>query len=269
MKALALILAAIVVFAALIWLFQRSLIYFPTGGTPPLGALAPGAEEVTFPTDDGLTLAGWFLSAAGGSRGTVIVFSGNAGNRAHRVPLAEGLADRGYAVLLVDYRGYGGNPGRPNEAGLTLDAAAARSYVETRPDVDPGRLAYFGESLGAAVALRLAADEPPSALVLRSPFTSLVEVGRVHYPMLPVSLLLRDRYDSTGLVTRIDSPLMVIAGSADAIVPPEQSRRLYEQAGSEVKRLLVVEGADHNDPELSHGAGMVLAVAAFLDEVVP
>ena len=100
----------------LIWVSQRRLIYFPTQAVPDAAAALPGIEEVTYPTEDGLSLAAWFVPAAGAeSSGTVVVFNGNAGNRADRTPLAKALAGRGYAVLLVDYRGYGGNPAkRPN-----------------------------------------------------------------------------------------------------------------------------------------------------------
>jgi fermentation-respiration switch protein FrsA (DUF1100 family) len=103
----------------------------------------------------------------------VLVFNGNGGNRAHRAPLAAALSRSGLAVLLFDYRGYGGNPGAPTEPGLLADARAARAYLASRPGVDPGRLVYLGESLGAAVAVALAVEVPPLALVLRSPFTSL------------------------------------------------------------------------------------------------
>jgi hypothetical protein len=130
------------------------------------------------------------------------------------------------------------------------------------------RLVYFGESLGAAVALRLAADHPPAALVLRSPFTSLAEVGAAHYPLLPLSLLLRDRFENTDLITSSDTPLLIILGTGDVIVPPEQSRQLYEVAPASGKRIHVIEDADHNDSSLSHGAEMVAGVAGFLDEVL-
>jgi uncharacterized protein len=269
MKALA---AAIVGLAVLglgaIWLFQRNFIYFPIDSVPPIDTVLPGGEQVTFPTEDRLILTGWYLPAPGDTETTVIVFNGNAGNRSHRAPLARALTDQGLAVLLIDYRGYGGNPGSPSEEGLLLDAAAALAYLETRPDVEMDRLVYFGESLGAAVALRLAADHPPAALVLRSPFTSLAEVGAAHYPLLPVSWLLRDRYVNTDLMAHIETPLLIVLGTGDVIVPPEQSRQLYEVAPADQKRIHVIEGADHNDQSLSHGREMVSGVAGFLEDVL-
>ena len=171
-------LAAVAVVILLAWLFQRSLIYFPFG-TPPAPAEVglDTAEAVTFPTTDDLTLNGWFVpSHSSAPAFTVLVFNGNAGNRAYRAPLATSLQRRGFHVFLFDYRGYGDNEGTPTEAGLRADARAAHRYLLERDDVDPSRLIYFGESLGTALAIGLAAEQAPAAAILRSPFASLVEV---------------------------------------------------------------------------------------------
>jgi fermentation-respiration switch protein FrsA (DUF1100 family) len=250
---------------ALGWAFQRSLIYLPMDQTVPAAAdVLPGASDVSLDTADGLRLGGWFLPArAGASRGTVLVFNGNAGNRSYRAPLAEALSGAGYSVLLFDYRGYGGNPGRPSEEGLAADARAARTYLEGRRDVNPASIAYFGESLGAAVALGAAVEIPPAALVLRSPFTSLVDVGTVHYPFLPLGLLLRDRYPSLSRISQIRFPLLVVAGDRDSIVPFSQSKALFDAAPEGAKRFVTVPGADHNDPRLTYGEPMMGEVVRF------
>ena len=191
------------------------------------------------------------------------MFNGNAGNRAFRAPLAHALASSHLAVLLFDYRGFGGNPGSPTEAGLEIDARAARDYVVSRSDVDRRKLVYFGESLGTAVAAYLAVDFPPAALILRSPFTSMTDIGRHHYPFLPVRWLLRDRFATIERIARVNSPLMVIAGDDDRIVPMANSRRLYDAAG-DPKSLLVIDGADHNDNSLLAGREMIAEMLRFL-----
>jgi fermentation-respiration switch protein FrsA (DUF1100 family) len=191
------------------------------------------------------------------------VFNGNAGNRAYRGPLADALSRHGLHTLLFDYRGYGGNPGTPTERGLLLDGRAARAYLAARPDVDPSRIVYFGESLGTAVAIDVAAEYPPAAMVLRSPFPSMAEVGRHHYPFLPVGLLLRDRFAAIDRVGGIHVPLLVIAGGRDRIVPVEQTKRLYDAAAGP-KTLVVLPDADHNDIELLAGPEMIQAIARFL-----
>jgi fermentation-respiration switch protein FrsA (DUF1100 family) len=255
-------------FLAVVWFAQRTLIYFPDSYVRDAAAAGlKDVEDVAFETEDGITLRGWFIRSPQSPPAlTVVVFNGNAGNRSYRGDLARALRERGYAVLLFDYRGYGGNSGSPTEQGLAADARAARRYLATRADVDPSRLVYFGESLGSAVAVGLAVEHPPAALVLRSPLTSLADVGAVHYPILPVRMLLRDRYDSIGRISRLTAPLLVIAGSRDSIVPASQSRKLYE-AAREPKTLVIIDGADHNDAALFSGAAMMESIATFLERL--
>ena len=264
-----LIVGVIAVVLVLIWTMQRSLMYFPMGEVPGTDAVGlSDLEPVTFETSDGLTLNAWFAAVPGSSpRPTVLVFSGNAGNRAYRAPLAAALQRHGIQVLLVDYRGYGGNPGTPTQRGLAADSRAARAYVLSRTDVDASRVVYFGESLGTAVAVDLAVDHPPAALVLRSPFTSMGDVGQYHYPFLPVRLLLRDRFAAIDQIPRVRVPLLVIAGANDRIVPLALSRRVYEAANLP-KTLVVIPNADHNDYELLAGGQMIEAIARFLQPLV-
>jgi fermentation-respiration switch protein FrsA (DUF1100 family) len=132
--------------------------------------------------------------------------------------------------------------------------------------VDPSRLVYFGESLGSAVAVDLAVEHPPAALILRSPFTSMADVGQHHYPFLPVRLLIRDRFASIDQIGRVRSPLLVIAGGEDQIVPIDLTRRLYDAATGSKEFLLVPE-ADHNDFELLAGEEMISAIVRFLERL--
>ncbi len=257
--------AVVAAVLALIWVTQRRLIYFPVTHLPSLDDVGlTGGEAVTFHTSDGLRLGAWFLAGTGPPpRLTILVFNGNAGNRAHRAPLAASLRRHGLQVLLTDYRGYGGNPGSPSEDGLAADARAALAYLLSRPEVDPARLVYFGESLGSAVAVRLAVEHTPQALIVRSPFTSLVDLGRHHYPWLPVRLLLRDRFASLDRAPHIRSPVLVIAGGRDAVVPIDQSRRLYDAVVTP-KTLVELPGADHNDDALLSGDDMMWSMLRFL-----
>lgn len=248
----ALVLVPVVAMTAL-WALQRRLIFFPDPSTP---ATPPGYTDVALTTDDGLRLTAWLTRPdPAADRGvTVLVAPGNAGHRGGRASLADALTARGFTVLLLEYRGYGGNPGRPSEDGLRRDAVAAAGYMRDR-----GPVIYLGESLGAAVVTRLATTHPPDGLVLRSPFVSLPAVGRHHYPFLPVDRLLRDRFPVESLVGDLDVPTAVVYGDADTVVPPEQSRLVAERAGATA---VVVPGAEHNDPVLTDGPKLVDAVVA-------
>jgi fermentation-respiration switch protein FrsA (DUF1100 family) len=253
------LLVVVIVLLMAVWLLQRRLIYFPDTAIPPAGSVLPGAQEITLRTEDGLALSAWHLAPIRADRGiTVLVTPGNAGSRAMRAPLARRLATKGLAVLLLDYRGYGGNPGSPSEDGLITDARAARAYLLSH-GVPAQRLIYFGESLGAAVATRLATEAPPGGLVLRSPFTSLAAVGSRHYPLLPVRLLLRDRFPVTKLIGQVRVPTAVVYGSADTIMPPEQSAAVAAAAGGPTRTVEVV-GANHNDAALLEGNELIAAV---------
>src|SRR5512132_1516211 len=189
LAALVIVAVLVAVLLGLVWSQQRRLIYYPWPGRVPAAAsVLPGSQEVVLETEDGIRLGAWFVPAPGSTpRGpAVLVCNGNAGSRALRAPLAAALARAGLSVLLLEYRGFGGNPGRPSEEGLAADAQAAHRYLVTRRGVPPQRLVLFGESLGAAVMTRLAVERPAAALVLRSPFTSLADVAAHAYPFLPV-----------------------------------------------------------------------------------
>ena len=252
------LLVAVVVGA--LWLLQRQLVYFPDRRPVPAAAtVLPGALDVVLETEDGLALGAWFVPAPAAGAPAVLVASGNGGSRDLRAPLARALAERGLSVLLFDYRGYAGNPGSPTEQGLARDVRAARRYLLEVAGVPPQRLLYLGESLGAAVVTELAHEHPPAGLVLRSPFVDLAAVGRVHYPLLPVRALLRDRYPVAELVAGVDAPTTVVLGTADSIVPPAQSRTVAA-AAADLHRLVEVRGADHNDLDLVAGDDVVRAV---------
>lgn len=265
------LISVIVVIAGVLtlaWAFQRQLIYLPsTDPAPSVTEIIGSGRDVRLRTSDGLVLGGWLVPPAGTDRGQVVlVANGNAGDRSGRAPLASALADRGFSVLLFDYRGYGGNPGSPSETGLRRDARAAYDLLVSEEGFDPGQLIYFGESLGAAVLTDLATSRPPAGLVLRSPFVDLAAAGSVHYPFLPVRWLLKDRFPVAEQIATVTAPTTVVLGTADRIIPPEQSVAVAAAAGGP-SRVVEVAGADHNDAELGHGPEVIDAVVALADSV--
>lgn len=243
-----------------LWMFQRRLVYLPSGNP---GLTPPPWSDQTVTTDDGIELAVWHRAPA--EKGPiVVVFNGNAGNRADRLDLGNALADAGFGVVLFDYRGFGGNGGAPTEEGLAEDARAVAAWIRrAHPDAP---IALFGESLGAAVAVREAVDRPPDAVVLRSPFTSLADAASANYLGIPTGWFLRDAYTTLDRIGQLEVPVTVIAGTDDSIVPIGQSRRIYDAAAVEFE-WVPIDGADHNDSELSSGALVVDAVLRITEHL--
>lgn len=241
-----------------------SLVYFPDRelyGDPSDVGLA--FTELTIPTEDGERLHAWWIpTRVASARGHVLFFHGNAGNVSHRVEHALALSAAGLDLLLVDYRGYGQSTGKPSEEGLHRDARASLAALRAGDRVDPGRVVYMGESLGAAVALRLALETPPLACVLQSAFTSLRDVAREHYPAA-LSSLAGDAYPSRERIRRLRVPVLILHGEADDIVPVAHARALFD-AAPEPRRLHIVPDAGHNDLVHAMGASYGTEVAAWL-----
>lgn len=248
---------------ALLWLVQRRLIYVPAREPlPPAAEVLPGGRDVTLRTADGLVLGGWYVPADADGY-TVLMAGGNGRNRLGRAPLARAFAGAGFAVLLFDYRGYGDSPGSPSERGLAMDVRAAYRQLVDVERVPADRIVFFGESLGSAVVTGLATEHRPAGLVLRSPFVSLPAAASVHYPMVPVSLLLKDRYPVAEQIARVDVPTVVVYGTRDSVVPPGQSHRVATRAPGLIEEY-VLDGVDHNDDALTAGPRLVEAVRAVV-----
>jgi fermentation-respiration switch protein FrsA (DUF1100 family) len=198
---------------------MNALLYFPSRKimhTPAEANLV--FADVAFASADGRRLHGWWVPARAPSIGHVLLCHGNAGNVGDRVALLELLSAVGFDVLAFDYRGYGRSSGRPSEQGTYLDARAARAALLSRDGVDASRVVYLGESLGGAVALALALELPPAGVILQSTFTSVRDMARVHYPLLPPSLV-PDAYPSLRLIRRLQAPLLVLHGARDEVRP--------------------------------------------------
>lgn len=244
---------------------ESRYIFFPTSEvqlTPADAGLK--YEDVSFDGGGGRKLHGWYVPGAVEAENTTwIWFHGNGGNIGHRVDELAMLHHRlGVNLFIFDYQGYGRSQGKPTEPGTYQDARAALEYVSNRPGVDPRKIVYFGRSLGAAVAVELATEKPPAGLILVSPFSSVSDMARLAFPYLPVGWLLKNRYDSMSRIRQIQTPLLIIHGAQDEMVPVEQGRALFEAAGHpKTFRLLPVAG--HNDTHAAGGPGYWDALEEF------
>ncbi|WP_277452988.1 alpha/beta fold hydrolase [Janibacter sp. DB-40] len=246
--AAAVVVGVLAVLVGAAWAFQRSLVFVPD---PSPVTTPDDVREVTFTTSDDVELFAWLVEPGAGApdRETAVLYApGNGGNRGGRIGIGRALADEGFTVLLMDYRGYGGNPGSPSEEGLAKDARAAAGVLRGE-GFGPERTLYLGESIGTGVVARLQADRPPAGMLLRWPFTSFVDVGSHHYPFLPVGLLMRDRFPVETYVSSSEVPVTVVSGTDDEVVPAEQSARVADTAGR-LEEVVALDGVGHNDPQM-------------------
>ncbi len=248
----------------LVALFQSRLIYFPSRhyyATPKdVGLLF---EERALITSDGPSITAWYVPCPQ-AKGSIIFCHGNAGNMADRLHDVTLMHRMGYNVLIFDYRGYGNSEGKPSEQGTYHDAQAAWRYLVESLGESPARVILFGRSLGGAVAIELAKRHEPGALVVESTFSSLVDVGKLHYPLLPVSLLLRYRYESIDKVSSITCPKLFIHSTDDQLVPLANARRLFEAAAS--PKMFIETPGDHNNGGYAYSPAYTNKLQAFLDE---
>jgi len=257
------LIAAVVVlyagFVGLLYVTQRSLQYFPERRrTAPRAVDLPEAEEVVLDTADGERVIVWHVQPRQG-RPVFLYFHGNGGSLRWRDERFRALIDDGSGLVALSYRGYGGSSGRPTERGLIEDAAAAYAFATARYPAE--RIVLWGESLGSALALAVAAEKPVGRLVLEAPFTSAVDVGAKHYWFVPVRLFMKDQFRSDLRAGKVTAPVLVVHGENDTTVPVTLGERLYGLIRAP-KRFVRIAGAGHNDL----GAQAVTAAKQFIAE---
>lgn len=249
----------------LLMFLENRLVFFPS--PYPAGEWQDHGlpfEDAWFDAPDGVRLHGWYLDHPN-ARAALLFCHGNAGNITHRAGTVALLQRHAaVSVLVFDYRGYGRSAGRPSEAGILLDARAARDWLARRAGIEPGRVVVFGESIGGAVAVDLAAVDGARGLILENTFTCLPDVAACHMPpWLPVRWLMRCRLDSLSKIKRYHGPLLQTHGDADTIVPYRFGLQLFD-AANQPKRFISLAGLDHNDP---HPPDYYDAIGRFIAEL--
>ena len=246
--------------------FARTLIYpFQPGFSAAQPVGVPGARAMTFTAGDGIPVTVW-LVLPDADRPIVLYFMGNGGSLPSHAPFLAEIAGHGFGVVALNYRGAGGAPGKPSQAALTADALALYDQLDTivGEQVPATRRIISGSSLGAALAVQLAAERPSAGLVLETPFNRLCEVAQFHYPIFPACLLLPyERWASADLIGQLAIPVLILHGDADETIPLSQGQALFT-AAREPKRLIVYPGAGHNDLYLNGSGADAVAFIAGL-----
>jgi fermentation-respiration switch protein FrsA (DUF1100 family) len=243
---------------------QRRYLYFPEATRPDVATTGvASARTITVSTQDGLDLLAWLSPAANEAKPVVLYLHGNGGHIGYRARRLAQMNSLGWGVLLLEYRGFGGNPGTPTEAGLYLDAQAAYAALLALR-IPARRIVLWGESLGTGIAVRLAAEMEVGAVLLESPYTSLLAIGQKRFPFVPVSWLLRDRFDLIGRIGAVHAPLLVMTGGRDDVIPPAMGQAVFA-AANHPKVFWLAPDAGHNN--LAE-AGAFDVVQAFVSKHV-
>lgn len=243
------------------YLAQRKLIYPATEVSlrHELHGL-PDLRAVTTEPEPGLVLTHWFHPPTSPADRLIVFFHGNGSHHDNSTSKMRPFIDAGFGLLAVGYRGYSGNPGKPSEEGLTADARSALDWAAGE-GYGPERLVYFGESLGTAVAVKMASERSPTCLVLEAPPSSVAEVAQFHYWYLPVKPLIKDPWDSLSRIARVGAPVLVLHGELDRVVPVRFGRKLYE-AAAEPKQAIWHPAALHTN--IMDFPGVTGQVIAFI-----
>lgn len=243
---------------ALMYFAQRALMYFPEVlRTTPVEAGLPNAEEITLVSQDGERVIAWHVPPRG-DQPVVLYFHGNGGALRYRVDRFRALTADGTGLVALSYRGYAGSSGRPSETGLLADAAAAYDFAAARYPAE--RIALWGESLGAGVAVAIASERAVARVVLEAPFLSAVDIAAAAYPFIPVRWLMRDQFRSDLRIAKVTAPVLILHGDRDAVVPITSGEKLYALITAP-KRFARFPGGGHEDLSVR---GAVEAAKTFL-----
>lgn len=227
---------------------QNSLIYFPATDKPSPHVFGQqDVEIISVKTSDGLNLQGWYKSSGQKNAPVMLVFHGNAGHIGYRTHFFNSYLHRGIDVLLAEYRGYGGNPGKPGEQGFYSDAQAYISYLIQEMKYDPKSVVLYGESLGTGIVVEMATRHAVGAIVLEAPYDTLVRLASTHHPYIPfLTYLMRDQYLSVYKIEDISVPKLFLMAGRDVVIPNKHTQALYD-AAIPPKKLHIFPEAHHNN----------------------
>ena len=225
------IILAYLIINLFVYFYQRNLLYNPSENNYLNDKINFNYKEIFIETDKNIRLKSWFINKDLKKFKTLVFFHGNAGNLLNRVYKLNELNKLDINILLISWRGFSGNKGKPSEKNLYYDAKQIIDWLKER-GLDNEDIVLYGESLGTGVATELASKNDFGGIILESPFTSMADTAKIYYPYLPVNLLLRDRYDSKSKIKDIKTPILIMHGKMDNIVPQKMGLELFEKANN-------------------------------------
>jgi uncharacterized protein len=242
-----------------LYFYQRSLLYHPNENNYSGDNLTVKVEKVKVQTSDNLKLNGWFHKKNLSDYKTIIYFHGNAGTLDNRIHKLNHFKDIDVNFLIIAWRGFSGNEGKPTEDGLYIDGKSAVNWV-LEQGIKEENIVLYGESLGTGITLEIAQNKNFAGVILETPFTSMVDAAKNFYPYIPVNLLLKDRYENEKKVRSINIPIMIMHGEKDTIVPFSMGKKIFEIA-NEPKYSYFTKYDNHM---MEYDENLVLALKSFL-----
>ena len=222
---------AYIVLIIFIYFYQRNLLYHPSENNYQNDKIQFKYDEIFINVDEEIQLKSWIIKKDFKKLKTLVIFHGNAGHLSNRIYKLNELYKLDINILLISWRGFSGNKGSPTENNLYSDAKASINWLNEQ-GVNNGQIILYGESLGSGVAVELGKENNFNSIILESPFTSIENSAKIYYPYLPVRLLLKDRYDSISKIKMIKTPILIMHGKKDDVVPFSMGKELFEKANN-------------------------------------
>ena len=245
-----------------VYFYQRNLLYHPSENNYLNDKITFNYEEIFIETKKKIKLKSWFIKKDLNKFKTILIFHGNAGNLFNRVYKLNELNKLDVNILLISWRGFSGNKGKPTEKNLYYDAEEAVKWLNNRGVISKNIILY-GESLGTGVATELGTSNAFGGIILESPFTSIANAAKIYYPYLPVNIILKDRYDSIGKIKNITIPILIMHGKKDNIVPQKMGLELYEKA-NQPKFSYFPENDDHM---MEYNDNLLNSIKLFINKI--
>jgi len=259
-----LITSAIVIYLillTLIYINQRKLLYLPSENNYLDDPINFTYNEFFIEVDQEVKIKSWLIEKDLKKYKTILFLHGNAGNLFNRSYKLNRLNELNLNVLIISWRGFSGNLGKPNETNLYGDAKKAVKWLNDK-GVESKNIILYGESLGTGVAVEIGQSNKFNSIILESPYTSMVKAAKIYYPYLPVKFLLKDKYDSEKKIKNIKTPILIMHGKKDNIVPFYMGKKLFEIA-NKPKKFLQIEEDDHM---LSFNDNLLLEIKSFTNK---
>ena len=245
-----------------LYFYQRNLLYHPNENNYSGDKISVDIEKVKIQTADNIELLGWYHEKNLNDYKTLVYFHGNAGSLENRIHKLNHFQDMNINFLIIAWRGFNGNKGKPSERGLYVDGKSAIDWLKKK-GVDEKNLILYGESLGTGVATHLAQNKNYAGVILETPFTSMIDAAKNFYPYIPINLLLKDKFENFKKIKNINIPILVMHGEIDQIVPFSMGKKIYEIANNPKYSYFT----KYDDHMMEYDENLVLALKSFFNSL--